>query len=216
MEKLNYQVPTKLSIKILYENDLHVYIYIFSFINLQGKVFDKSELMSLMKPAGPHGKGGATGGGGAGAGGPRMRPKAGGPGVGGPGARARPKTIHVDSGAVQMAEGMLLASRGKQGSSSNLTGNILLNILAVLASPIMHTFLLFKYTNNFCYNIFFTTIQKLKIYDLMKANLTTCCKRPEQSCFVFYLLCYKINYGIVSPLRNSPRILFKNYHIYYT
>lgn len=112
-------------------------------------MFDKSELMSLMKPAGTHGKGGATGGGGAGAGGARMRPKAGGPGVGGPGARARPKTIHVDSGAVQMAEGMLLASRGKQGSSSNLTGNNFIQSFSqLLASPILHTFLPFKKSVN--------------------------------------------------------------------
>lgn len=37
--------------------------------------------------------------------------------------RPRPKTIHVDSGSVEMAEGMLQPSSGKKGSSTNLTGN---------------------------------------------------------------------------------------------
>lgn len=36
--------------------------------------------------------------------------------------RPRPKTIHIDSGSVEMAEGMLQSSRGKKGSTSNLTG----------------------------------------------------------------------------------------------
>nr|CAI5868550.1 unnamed protein product [Callosobruchus analis] len=40
-----------------------------------------------------------------------MRPKA--------NTRPRPKTIHIDSGSVQIAEGM--SSRGKKGSTSNLT-----------------------------------------------------------------------------------------------
>ncbi|XP_017772472.1 PREDICTED: patronin isoform X3 [Nicrophorus vespilloides] len=39
-------------------------------------------------------------------------------------ARPRPKTIHIDSGSVEMAEGIgLQPSRGKKGSSSNLTAN---------------------------------------------------------------------------------------------
>ncbi|XP_050505727.1 patronin isoform X1 [Diabrotica virgifera virgifera] len=58
----------------------------------EGKTLDRSELNSL-KPT------------------PKMRPKA--------STRPRPKTIHIDSGSVQMAEGM--SSRGKKGSSSNLT-----------------------------------------------------------------------------------------------
>lgn len=44
---------------------------------------------------------------------PKMRPR-------GP-MRPRPKTIHIDSGSVEMAEG-LQASRGKKGSNTNLTG----------------------------------------------------------------------------------------------
>lgn len=36
--------------------------------------------------------------------------------------RPRPKTIHVDSGSVEMAEGMLQPSQGKKGSTSNLSG----------------------------------------------------------------------------------------------
>ncbi|XP_057664944.1 patronin isoform X8 [Diorhabda carinulata] len=60
------------------------------FVN--GKTLDRSELNSL-KPT------------------PKMRPKA--------STRPRPKTIHIDSGSVQMAEGM--SSRGKKGSTSNLT-----------------------------------------------------------------------------------------------
>ncbi|KAL3282263.1 hypothetical protein HHI36_005454 [Cryptolaemus montrouzieri] len=63
----------------------------------EGKVIDKSELMSTLKPT------------------PKMRPKA--------QARPRPKTIHIDSGSVEMAGGMLQPSRGKKGSSSNLTAN---------------------------------------------------------------------------------------------
>ncbi|KAK9870583.1 hypothetical protein WA026_008146 [Henosepilachna vigintioctopunctata] len=63
----------------------------------EGKVIDKSELMSTMKPT------------------PKMRPKA--------PARPRPKTIHIDSGSVEMAGGMLQPSRGKKGSTSNLTAN---------------------------------------------------------------------------------------------
>ncbi|VEN49558.1 unnamed protein product [Callosobruchus maculatus] len=58
----------------------------------EGKTLDRSELSSL-KPA------------------PKMRPKA--------NTRPRPKTIHIDSGSVQIAEGM--SSRGKKGSTSNLT-----------------------------------------------------------------------------------------------
>ncbi|XP_025830608.1 patronin isoform X4 [Agrilus planipennis] len=63
----------------------------------EGKVLDRSELSSL-KPT------------------PKMRPK-------GSVTRPRPKTIHIDSGSVEMAEGMLQPSRGKKGSSSNLTAN---------------------------------------------------------------------------------------------
>ncbi|CAH1102590.1 unnamed protein product [Psylliodes chrysocephalus] len=58
----------------------------------EGKTLDRSELNSL-KPA------------------PKMRAKG--------NTRPRPKTIHIDSGSVQMAEGM--SSRGKKGSTTNLT-----------------------------------------------------------------------------------------------
>ncbi|XP_072937138.1 patronin isoform X3 [Epargyreus clarus] len=71
----------------------------------EGKVLDKSEFYDTLKS---HGGGGGGGGGG----GARLRSKAG-------GGRARPKTIHVDSGALQAAEGMLSS---KQPSSTNLTG----------------------------------------------------------------------------------------------
>ncbi|GJQ85734.1 hypothetical protein Trydic_g12140 [Trypoxylus dichotomus] len=60
----------------------------------EGKDVDKSLLNSL-KPA------------------PKMRPKA--------ATRPRPKTIHIDSGSVEMAEGLLQPSRGKKGSNTNLT-----------------------------------------------------------------------------------------------
>ncbi|XP_023310472.1 patronin isoform X3 [Anoplophora glabripennis] len=59
----------------------------------EGKTLDRSELSSL-KPV------------------PKMRPKG--------QARPRPKTIHIDSGSVQMAEGMS-RGRDKKGSTSNLT-----------------------------------------------------------------------------------------------
>lgn len=62
----------------------------------QGKVFDKSEVLGSLRPT------------------PRMRPKA--------ASRPRPKTIHIDSGSVEMAEGLMQPSRGKKGSTSNLTG----------------------------------------------------------------------------------------------
>ncbi|CAG9771820.1 unnamed protein product [Ceutorhynchus assimilis] len=57
-----------------------------------GKTIDRQDLLSL-KPT------------------PKMRPKA--------STRPRPKTIHIDSGSVQLAEGM--SSRGRKGSTSNLT-----------------------------------------------------------------------------------------------
>ncbi|KAK9712450.1 Spectrin-binding region of Ca2+-Calmodulin [Popillia japonica] len=60
----------------------------------EGKDVDKSLLNSL-KPA------------------PKMRPKV--------TSRPRPKTIHIDSGSVEMAEGLLQPSRGKKGSNTNLT-----------------------------------------------------------------------------------------------
>ncbi|XP_068904602.1 patronin isoform X7 [Tenebrio molitor] len=61
------------------------------------RVFDKSDMMGSLKPT------------------PKMRPKA--------ASRPRPKTIHIDSGSVEMAEGMMQPSRGKKGSTSNLTAN---------------------------------------------------------------------------------------------
>ncbi|KAI4466052.1 hypothetical protein MML48_3g00021872 [Holotrichia oblita] len=60
----------------------------------EGKDVDKSLLNSL-KPA------------------PKMRAKV--------TSRPRPKTIHIDSGSVEMAEGLLQPSRGKKGSNTNLT-----------------------------------------------------------------------------------------------
>ncbi|XP_060518088.1 patronin isoform X3 [Cylas formicarius] len=58
----------------------------------EGKILDKQELLSL-KPT------------------PKMRSKG--------TTRPRPKTIHIDSGSVQLAEG--LSSRDRKGSTSNLT-----------------------------------------------------------------------------------------------
>ncbi|KAJ8975824.1 hypothetical protein NQ317_003860 [Molorchus minor] len=63
-----------------------------STVDCEGKTLDRTDLVSL-KPT------------------PKMRPKG--------ATRPRPKTIHIDSGSVQMAEGM--SSRGKKGSTSNLT-----------------------------------------------------------------------------------------------
>lgn len=39
--------------------------------------------------------------------------------------RPRPKTIHVESGSVDLSETSSLSSRNKKGSSSNLTGTVL-------------------------------------------------------------------------------------------
>lgn len=36
--------------------------------------------------------------------------------------RPRPKTIHVESGSVDLSEASSISSRGKRGSNSNLTG----------------------------------------------------------------------------------------------
>ncbi|CAH2067496.1 unnamed protein product, partial [Iphiclides podalirius] len=69
----------------------------------EGKVLDKSEFLETLKGGG-HTPSGGGGGGGA----TRLRGKA---------ARARPKTIHVDSGALHAAEGML----AKQPSATNLS-----------------------------------------------------------------------------------------------
>lgn len=77
-------------------------------VHFQGKVFDKSDFMDVLK--GPGGAAPPAGGP------PRLRSK-------GPAARARPKTIHVDSGALQAAEGML---GSKQPSSTNLTGSCMI------------------------------------------------------------------------------------------
>ncbi|XP_041968719.1 patronin isoform X3 [Aricia agestis] len=70
----------------------------------EGKVVDKSDYMESLR---------SGGGGGGGGGAARLRGKQ--------PARARPKTIHVDSGALQAAEGML---GSKQPSSTNLTGTM--------------------------------------------------------------------------------------------
>ncbi|KAL1491179.1 hypothetical protein ABEB36_011818 [Hypothenemus hampei] len=63
----------------------------------EGKTLDKQDLMSSLKPT------------------PKMRSK------GGP-SRPRPKTIHIDSGSVQLAEGMVSSKGRMKGSTSNLTG----------------------------------------------------------------------------------------------
>lgn len=38
--------------------------------------------------------------------------------------RPRPKTIHVETGSVDLSEASSLSSRNKKGSNSNLTGNV--------------------------------------------------------------------------------------------
>lgn len=38
--------------------------------------------------------------------------------------RPRPKTIHVEHGSVDLSDASSFASRGKKGSSSNLTGKL--------------------------------------------------------------------------------------------
>uniref|UniRef100_A0A0A9X248 Short spindle protein 4 n=1 Tax=Lygus hesperus TaxID=30085 RepID=A0A0A9X248_LYGHE len=73
----------------------------------EGKQVDK-ELLNSLKNSGL-----STGSAGSSSGGPRMRSKA-------QPARPRPKTIHIDSGADQH-DGTMTPSRGKKGSSSNLS-----------------------------------------------------------------------------------------------
>lgn len=82
----------------------------------QGKTLDRSELSSL-KPT------------------PKMRPKG--------NMRPRPKTIHIDSGSVQIAEGM--SSRGKKGSTSNLTGKRTIFYLFIIFTFYDYTACLFFY-----------------------------------------------------------------------
>lgn len=83
------------------------------YIYFQGKLIDKDLLNSL--------KSGSINSSSSG-GGPKLRAKA-------QPARPRPKTIHIDSGA-DAHDGMLTPSRGKKGSSSNLSG------IFVVAKPV--------------------------------------------------------------------------------
>lgn len=46
--------------------------------------------------------------------------------------RPRPKTIHVEHGSVDLSDASSLASRGKKGSSSNLTGEIFFFLIIFL------------------------------------------------------------------------------------
>ena len=74
--------------------DEPIFNYIYIYINfLQGKVIDK-ELLNAIKPT-------------------KLRNKV-------TTSRPRPKTIHVDAGA-ELDSGVLTPSRGKKGSSSNLS-----------------------------------------------------------------------------------------------
>lgn len=45
--------------------------------------------------------------------------------------RPRPKTIHVDDGSVDISEASSISSRGKKGSSSNITGKFRLQKIFV-------------------------------------------------------------------------------------
>lgn len=48
--------------------------------------------------------------------------------------RPRPKTIHIDSGGADAHDGMLTASRGKKGSSSNLSGRLSVSFIGFNAN----------------------------------------------------------------------------------
>lgn len=75
----------------------------------KGITLDRSDLMALKQQHGmlsSHSSGAA--------GGPKMRAQK--------VVRPRPKTIHVESGSVDLSEVSSLASRNKKGSNSNLTG----------------------------------------------------------------------------------------------
>lgn len=74
---------------------------------------------------------------------PKMRPKA--------SMRPRPKTIHIDSGSVQLAEGM--SSKGKKGSTSNLTGKLLINLFGCFSIKVNSILSFF-----FCMDIFISFI----------------------------------------------------------
>lgn len=68
-------------------------------LSLQGKTLDKADLMLQAKLQQTM---------------PKLRPQK--------VIRPRPKTIHVESGSVDLSEASSLSSRGKRGSNTNLTG----------------------------------------------------------------------------------------------
>lgn len=78
----------------------------------KGITLDRNELMALKQQ---HSllTGGMSSGGGA-SGGPKLRAQK--------VVRPRPKTIHVETGSVDLSEASSLSSRNKKGSNSNLTG----------------------------------------------------------------------------------------------
>lgn len=88
----------------------------------KGITLDRNDLMSLkqqhalLSQANSGGHGG--GGGGAGGAATKMRPQK--------VIRPRPKTIHVETGSVDLSEASSLSSRNKKGSNSNLTGQLML------------------------------------------------------------------------------------------
>lgn len=85
----------------------------------KGITLDRNDLMSLKQQhalLSQANSGGGHGGGGAGGAATKMRPQK--------VIRPRPKTIHVETGSVDLSEASSLSSRNKKGSNSNLTGQL--------------------------------------------------------------------------------------------
>lgn len=78
----------------------------------KGITLDRNELMALKQQHSLLASGSSSGGGAVG--GPKLRAQK--------VVRPRPKTIHVETGSVDLSEASSLSSRNKKGSNSNLTG----------------------------------------------------------------------------------------------
>lgn len=80
----------------------------------KGITLDRSDLMSLKQQHALLSQANSGHGGGGGGAATKMRPQK--------VIRPRPKTIHVETGSVDLSEASSLSSRNKKGSNSNLTG----------------------------------------------------------------------------------------------
>lgn len=66
--------------------------------------------------------------------------------------RPRPKTIHVETGSVDLSDASSLSSRNKKGSNSNLTGMTMIVICSIICF-IMHAYRFDFWSNFFLLNV---------------------------------------------------------------